>query len=199
MKKSIRIFWAIFLGGLGLFVLVIIFAMLGVFGKMPSLKQLENPSIMQASEVYATDGTLMGKYYRERGNRSNVNYRDIFRHVLDGLIATEAESFEDHSAIDFKRTIAAIVTFGQNGGGSTVAQQLANALLTGQGSRNIATRVIGKVNENVDAIRVERNFTKEGLSRLYLNAVPLGENILGIRRAARTFFQKEPERLTVSE
>ena len=93
MKKSIRIFWTVFLGGLGLFVLIVIFAMLGVFGKMPSLRQLENPSIVQSSEVYATDGTLMGKYYRERGNRSIVNYSDISKPVIDALVATEDERF----------------------------------------------------------------------------------------------------------
>ena len=97
MKKSTRIFWYVFLGGIGLVVLFFVLVMIGVFGKLPTLKQLENPSIMQASEVYATDGTLMGKYYRERGNRSNVNYRDISKHVIDALIATEDERFEDHS------------------------------------------------------------------------------------------------------
>ena len=199
MKKSTRIFWYVFLGGIGLVVLFFVLVMVGVFGKLPTLKQLENPSIMQASEVYATDGTLMGKYYRERGNRSNVNYRDISKHVIDALIATEDERFEDHSGIDFKRTIAAIVTFGKNGGGSTITQQLAKALLTGQGSRNKATRVIEKVKEYIVAIRLERNFTKEEIIALYLNAVPFGDNIYGIRNAARTFFQKEPDRLTVSE
>src|SRR5687768_9328282 len=122
MKKSTRIFWYVFLGGIGLVVLFFVLVMVGVFGKLPTLKQLENPSILQASEVYATDGTLMGKYYRERGNRSNVNYRDISKHVIDALIATEDERFEDHSGIDFKRTIAAIVTLGKNGGGSTISQ-----------------------------------------------------------------------------
>ena len=61
----------------------------GVFGKMPSIEELQNPSILQASEVYADDGTLMGKYYYENGNRSIVKYRDISQHVIDALIATE--------------------------------------------------------------------------------------------------------------
>ena len=93
MKKTVRIFWLIFLGGLGAFVLIVFLAMIGVFGKMPSLKELENPSLLQSSEVIAVDGTLMGKYYRERGNRSNVDYRDISRHAVNALIATEDELF----------------------------------------------------------------------------------------------------------
>ena len=61
MKKAVRIFWRLFAGGLIAFILLIILANFGVFGKMPSLNELENPSILQASEVYAEDGTLMGK------------------------------------------------------------------------------------------------------------------------------------------
>ena len=64
---------------------------------MPSLKDLQNPTIQQASEVYAVDGTLMGKYYTERGNRSNVKYRDISPHVIDALVATEDERFYKHA------------------------------------------------------------------------------------------------------
>ncbi len=96
-RKSVRIFWRIFLTGFSVFLLIIVLAMMGAFGKMPSLKQLENPSILQSSEVFASDGTLMGKYYRERGNRSNVTYRDISKHVIDALVATEDERFYSHS------------------------------------------------------------------------------------------------------
>ena len=102
----------------------------GVFGKMPSLSELENPSILQSSEVYAVDGTLMGKYYRESGNRSNVKYRDISPHVIDALVSTEDERFYQHSGIDFKSTLRAIFTLGSEGGGSTITQQLAKARST---------------------------------------------------------------------
>ena len=77
MKKTVRIFWRIFGVGFILFIALVLMANFGVFGKMPSLSELENPSILQASEVYAEDGTLMGKYYTERGNRSNVKYSDV--------------------------------------------------------------------------------------------------------------------------
>jgi penicillin-binding protein 1A len=170
----------------------------GVFGKMPSLSDLENPSILQGSEVYAEDGTLMGKYYRERGNRSNVKYRDISRHVIDALIATEDVRFYNHSGIDFKSTLRAVVTVGRQGGASTITQQLAKALLD-QGSKVKAIRVIEKLKEWIVAIKLERNFTKEEIITLYLNAVPFGNNIYGIRNAARTFYQKEPDRLNVNE
>ncbi|HEY6955874.1 MAG TPA: hypothetical protein VI385_11565, partial [Flavisolibacter sp.] len=60
MKKSTRIFWQVFLGAIGAFLLLIFLILLGVFGRLPGLKALENPSIVQASEVIAADGTLMG-------------------------------------------------------------------------------------------------------------------------------------------
>jgi penicillin-binding protein 1A len=198
MKKSVRIFWRIFLFGFLAFVLLIAFANFGVFGKMPSLEELENPSIQQASEVIANDGTLMGKYYTERGNRSNVKYRDISANVTNALIATEDERFYNHAGIDFKSTMRAVFTLGKQGGGSTLTQQLAKALLD-QGSKNRAWRVVEKLKEWIIAVKLERNFTKEEIVTLYLNAVPFGNNIYGIRNAARTFFQKEPDRLNIEE
>ena len=198
MKKSLRIFWIVFFSGFGAFVIFIMLCIFGVFGKLPSLKELENPSILQSSEVFAADGTLMGKYYTERGNRSNVSYRDISPHVINALIATEDERFYDHAGIDAKSTMRAVFLLGKEGGGSTITQQLAKTLLD-QGSKNKAWRVIEKFKEYIVAIRLERNFTKEEIIALYLNAVPFGDNIYGIRNAARTFFQKEPYELTVDE
>ena len=198
MKPSVRAFWRLFAGGMIAFLLMILLANLGLFGKMPSLQELENPSILQASEVYAQDGTLMGKYYTERGNRSNVKYRDLSRYAIDALIATEDERFYNHSGIDFKSTLRAVVTLGSEGGGSTITQQLAKALLA-QGSRNKAWRVVEKLKEWIIAVKLERNFTKEEIITLYLNVVPFGNNIYGIRNASRTFFQKEPDRLLIEE
>lgn len=199
MKKTIRFFWIIFLSGFGSFILLIILILVGVFGKLPRLKELENPSILQSSEVYAADGTLMGKYYSEKGNRSVVNYKDISPHVIHALVATEDERFYDHSGIDFKRTFGAIVKLGRDGGGSTITQQLALNLFNGERASNPFLRGIQKLKEYVIAIRLERNFTKEEILALYLNAVPFGDNVYGIRNAARTFFQKEPDRLDLVE
>jgi len=198
MKKAVRIFWRLFIGGFAAFILLIVLANFGVFGKMPSIYDLQNPSILQASEVYAQDGTLMGKYYTERGNRSNVKYRDISRHVIDPLVATEDERFYSHSGIDFKSTMRAVFTLGTEGGGSTITQQLALNLFNERAS-NRAIRVVQKLKEWIIAVKLEKNFTKEEIITLYLNAVPFGNNIYGIRNASRTFFQKEPDRLNVEE
>jgi penicillin-binding protein 1A len=198
MKRSVKFFWRIFLFGFLAFVAVILMANFGVFGKMPSMEELQNPSILQASEVYAEDGTLMGKYYYENGNRSIVKYRDISQHVIDALIATEDKRFYNHSGIDMKGTTRAVFLLGSKGGGSTITQQLALALFN-QRASNKAIRVIQKLKEWIIAIKLERNFTKEEILALYLNAVPYSDNVYGIRNASRTFFQKEPDRLSVEE
>ena len=70
MKRSVKILWRVFLFGLGFILLILLLANFGVFGKMPSLQELENPEADLASEVISSDGVLMGKYYME--NRSEV-------------------------------------------------------------------------------------------------------------------------------
>ena len=196
--KLVRIFWKIFFYGLGAFILFLILINLGVFGSLPSLKELENPSITLATEVFAEDGTPMGKYYKDKGNRSNVEFKDISPNVVNALVATEDERFYDHSGIDGFSFMRAVVKLGRDGGGSTITQQLAKNLLD-QGSKNFARRGIEKLKEWIIAIKLERNFTKQEILALYLNEVPFGDNLYGIRNASRTFFQKEPDRLTVDE
>jgi penicillin-binding protein 1A len=200
MSKSVLIFWKLFFGGLAVFVLFLALIYMGVFGPLPSLKELENPSIMLSSEVFADDGTSMGKYYKDKGNRSNVEYKDISKNVIDALVATEDRRFYEHSGIDGYGLLRAIIKLGHAGGGSTITQQLAKNLL-GQGmSKNRFRRFfIEKPKEWITAIRLERNFTKEEILALYLNVVSFGDNVYGIRNASRTFFQKEPDRLSVDE
>jgi penicillin-binding protein 1A len=198
MRKAIPIFWKIFFAGLGAFIILLVLINFGVFGPLPSLKELENPSIMLASEVYADDGTLMGKYYKDKSNRSNVEYHDISKNAINALLSTEDKRFYDHSGIDGMGVLRAVVKLGRDGGGSTITQQLAKYML-GQGSHNITRRGIEKLKEWITAVRLERNFTKEEILALYLNAVPFGDNVYGIRNASRTFFQKEPDQLTVDE
>ncbi|MFT3903936.1 MAG: transglycosylase domain-containing protein [Niabella sp.] len=198
MKKSVRIFWRIFFGGLIVVVAIVLLANFGAFGKMPTMAELENPTIMQASEVLASDGTLMGKYYLPNGNRTVVKYKDISPYVINALIATEDKRFYDHSGIDIKGTLRAVLLLGSEGGGSTITQQLALALFN-QRASNKATRVIQKLKEWIISVKLERNFTKEEIVALYLNAVSFSDNVYGIRNAAKTFFQKEPDRLNMDE
>ena len=196
MSKSAKTFWKIFVLAWGLLLIFILMVNFGVFGKLPSLAELENPSMLSSSEIYAADGTLMGKYYLK--DRTNIKYQDISQNVVKALVATEDERFYQHSGIDIRSLARAVVFLGREGGASTITQQLAKNLLN-QGSENKAMRLIEKFKEWIVAIKLERNFTKEEIASLYLNMVSYGDEIYGIRNAAKTYFQKEPDRLSVEE
>ncbi len=195
MKRSVKILWRVFLLGFAAVLLMLILANFGVFGKMPSLQELENPEADLASEIISSDGILMGKYYSE--NRSEVRYDQISPNVFNALIATEDERFFDHSGIDAQALGRAVFSLGAQGGGSTITQQLAKMIL-GQGRGNILVRGTQKIKEWIIAVKLERNFTKEEILTLYLNRAPWG-NVYGIRNASRTYFQKEPINLKIEE
>ncbi len=195
MKTSVKILWRVFFFGLLAVVLIFAAANFGLFGKMPSLKDLENPEADLASEVYTADGKLMGKYYAE--NRSEIKYSQISPNIINALIATEDQYFYDHSGIDAKAVARAILKLGTDGGGSPITQQLAKMML-GQGRGNVVKRSIDKIKEWIIAVKLERNFTKEEIITLYLNRAPWGSNY-GIRNASRTYFQKEPADLSIEE
>ncbi|MEP7259045.1 MAG: transglycosylase domain-containing protein, partial [Flavitalea sp.] len=198
MSRSVSIFWKIFLSGLLILILILTSITLGLFGKMPSLAQLENPSITLASTVYGDDATKLGSYFKEKGNRTNVQFKDISKHIVNALVATEDERFYEHSGIDGKAVMRAVVLFGRQGGGSTITQQLALNMFA-ERSKNPVSRIIQKLKEWIIAVKLERNFTKQEILALYLNTVSFSDNVYGIRNAAITFFSKEPDRLNVEE
>lgn len=171
---------------------------IGGFGEMPDLKVLENPKTNLASEILSQEGKTIGKFYF-RDNRTPVDYSDIPKHLIDALIATEDIRFFEHSGIDFKSTLRAVVKLGKDGGGSTITQQLAKQLFTGEGSKNFFERVGQKFKEYVIAIRLETQYTKQEIIAQYLNIYDFGNNADGIRSASRIYFGKEPRNLDISE
>ncbi|MBS1511472.1 MAG: transglycosylase domain-containing protein [Bacteroidetes bacterium] len=195
MTRAVKIFWRIFFGGFAIVVLMLLSANFGLFGRMPSVTELENPEADLASEIYSSDGVLMGKYYAE--NRSEVKYSEISPNVIHALVATEDERFYDHSGIDAEALARVVFSLGTKGGGSTITQQLAKMMLH-QGKGNIFKRGIDKMKEWIVAVKLERNFTKEEIIALYLNRAAWG-NVYGIRNASRMYFQKEPADLKLEE
>lgn len=195
MKKAVKLLWICFWGAFGSLALILLLANFGVFGKLPSLKDLENPEADLASEIISSDGKLMGKFYAQ--NRSEVKFHEISPNVINALIATEDERFYEHSGVDAEALGRVVVKMGRGGGGSTLTQQLAKMML-GQGRGNVIKRSMQKMKEWIVAVRLERNFTKEEIITLYLNHAPWG-NVYGIRNASRTYFQKEPIDLKVEE
>lgn len=191
-------FWKMILGFIA-FGIILIFAIgLGLFGKLPSFRDLENPKSNQASEVVSDDGVVLGSYFVQ--NRSNVRYDQISPNVINALIATEDSRFYSHSGIDFKRTFTIIFynLVGKKQGASTITQQLALNMFQEEGrARNPLKRFIQKLQEWIIAIKLERNYTKEEIITMYLNTVDFGSyNSFGIKAAAQTYFNVSPDKLT---
>lgn len=200
IKRYTKSFWKILLGGIGFGLLFIFCVRIGLFGKLPSFDELENPKSNLASEILTDDNRVLGTYYKE--NRSNVKYSDLSPYLVNALIATEDKRFYQHSAIDYSRTITTIfhTLMGNKQGGSTITQQLALNLFAEKRERSTIKRIMQKFQEWVTAVRLERNYTKEEIVMMYFNTVDFGyKNTFGIKSAARTFFNTTPDKLTIEE
>src|SRR5690606_16309724 len=103
IKRYNRTFWKLCFGVVVLAVLFIVSVRVGVFGKLPSFEELENPKSNLASEILSDDLRVLGTYYKH--NRSNVKYSELSPYLIQALIATEDKRFYDHSGIDYSRTI----------------------------------------------------------------------------------------------
>lgn len=190
------IIWKVAIGCFALFVLIIALTALGVFGPLPSFRDLENPKSNQASQIISSDKQVLGKYFVQ--NRSNVTYNQISPNVIHALVATEDNRFYAHSGIDFGRTFTIIFynLIGKKQGGSTITQQLALNLFS-ERSHNVFKRIIQKLQEWVISVNLERRYTKEEILTMYLNTVDFGAyNTFGISSAAATYFNTTPDKLT---
>jgi penicillin-binding protein 1A len=210
--KSIKYLWLAFLGGIILFILffwMVSVNFLGLFGSLPNFEALENPDSELASELYSSDGVLLGTYARE--NRSPVKYEELSPNLVQALIATEDERFESHSGIDLQamlRVFVKSIIMGQDaGGGSTLSQQTAKNLFKtrNDASQGMLSNIPGlrmliiKTKEWIVATQLEKAYTKNEILTLYLNTSEFGSNAYGIKTAARTFFNKTPDELAIQE
>lgn len=196
-KKWIKFVWmaliALVLGIAGLFFAV----SQGFLGEMPDVKQLENPDIYVASEIYSSDGVLLGKFEKEK--TQPVEYKDLPAHLIYALQAKEDERFKEHSGIDLKSVARAVYFRGERGGGSTITQQLAKLLFTQDPSSNPLKRVFQKLKEWVVAVSLEKRYTKEEIVKLYFNKFDFTYNANGIEMASKIYFNKSTKQLTLPE
>ena len=203
--------WKVLMYGIGAFVFYIFCVetnFLWLCGSMPSVEDLQNPKVAQASEIYSADGQLIGKLYTE--NRTPIEFDSLSPYLIKALIATEDARFYEHSGIDSRalRGVAVgILKGGERGGGSTITQQLAKKLFKTRkrsargllGYVPLVRTVVYKTKEWLTAIRLERNFSKEEILTMYFNTVDYANNTYGIKTAARFYFNKSPYELTVQE
>ena len=191
-------FWAVFIFGIFSVFTVFYSASTGKLGEMPDFRQLENPSTNLATQIISSDNKILGKFHFGE-NRTPIEYDQIPKNLIDALIATEDERFYSHSGIDFRATVRAVVYLNKRGGASTISQQLARQLFVGVRSKNIFEALTQKVKEWVIAVRLERQYTKEEIIKMYLNIYDFGYNGDGIKSAANIYFGKEPIDLNLEE
>lgn len=188
---------------------------------LPSISMLENQEELLATTIYADDGiTSMGKFWKV--NRTSVNYNQISPYLISALISTEDERFKEHSGIDTKAVVRAVIGMGESGGASTLTQQLAKLIFTlkerderrdareekeretkqeekVEQMGHFERRLYEKVQENVIALRLERRYTKNEIITMYLNQFDFLYNAVGISSASKVYFNKKPADLSPDE
>ena len=202
-KRFIHILWALLAGGFVSAIVGFFAIWFGWIGYMPDIEDLQNPINRFATQVYSSDGKVIGTWNLNKENRIVIPYKKMSPYLVQALVATEDERFYEHSGIDFRALGRAIIKRGilgqtNAGGGSTITQQLAKQLYSST-AQSAAQRMLQKPIEWVIAIKLERYYTKEEIIALYLNYFDFLHNAVGIKTAANTYFNKEPKNLTVCE
>ncbi len=205
-KKYLIWFWALFIFPFAFAITLFILISKEKLGPMPSFDELENPEYYLAAEVYSEDGVLLGKISIE--NLTWTEYKDFSPYLIDALIATEDIRYKRHSGIDMRglcRAVIRTILLGQStGGGSTITQQLAKQLYprdTARTSAFMRKAKLGvfKFKEWQTAVKLERSYTKEEIITMYLNKFNFSYNAIGIRSAARVYFNTTPDSLNIQQ
>ena len=189
-KRFIHILWALLAGGIVSAIVGFFAIWFGWIGYMPDIEDLQNPINRFATQVYSSDGKVIGTWNLNKENRIVIPYKKMSPYLVQALVATEDERFYEHSGIDFRALGRAIIKRGilgqaNAGGGSTITQQLAKQLYSST-AQSAAQRMLQKPIEWVIAIKLERYYTKEEIIALYLNYFDFLHNAVGIKTAANT-------------
>ncbi len=192
----VKRFWLLLLFGIIAIFLFFMLTAWGVFGKLPSIAEIENPKSNLASEIITADGETLGKFYLD--NRTHSDYEDLSPNLVNALVATEDERFYEHSAVDFRALVRAVTKLGRDGGGSTITQQLAKQLFS-EKPKSIIDRLKQKSKEWIISVRLERRFTKQELIAMYLNQYNFIYQAVGIKSASAIYFNTTPDKLTIEQ
>lgn len=195
---------------IGIFFIIIFFSalqlnFLWLFGYSPSYRDIKAPTLRVGSELYTSDGKLIGRYFKE--NRTPVNFNEISPSVINALVATEDVRFYKHWGIDAQAVVRAVVGMGKDGGASTITQQLAKNLYRTRYNKSsgflsklpLLRTIIPKLKEWMTAVKLESNYSKNDIITMYLNTVSFGNNTYGIKTASRIYFDKEAKELAPTD
>lgn len=163
---------------------------------LPDIRGLEDYHPPMLSAVYADDGTQIGEFWTEC--RIFLPYNEIPKRVAQAFIDSEDERFFEHKGVDVRSIFRAFLTNLRAGsvkqGGSTITQQITRSLLL---TREKSFE--RKAKEAILATRLERYLNKEQILTLYLNQIYLGNRAYGVAAAARNYFHKPPNELSLGQ
>lgn len=181
----------------GLMGVVAVAAVLMHFARdLPEVEQAQNLELHQPLRVYAQDGQLIGEFGAER--REPLDWEHVPQVLIDAFLAAEDDRFYSHPGVDYQGLLRAVWVLIQTGdkaqGGSTITMQLArNLFLSNEKS------YVRKIREILLALELERRFEKNEILRLYLNKIYLGQRAYGVAAAARIYYGKRVDELTLDE
>lgn len=162
--------------------------------------------LSQHSVMVDVNGKPFAQFFSE--NRVPVTAAQIPDSVRDALIATEDSRFYQHHGVDVQGTVRALLSTVRGGGtqgGSGITQQyvknllIANATTDEQVAAATEQTIGRKITEAKAAIELEKRMPKDQILTGYLNTVYFGDGAYGIGAAARHYFNKTPDQLTVPE
>ena len=179
----------------------------GVFkGIIDSAPEIDVASIEPsgfATMVYDSEGNLTETLVKSGANRLEATYDELPQDLIDAFVAIEDSRFWDHKGVDFRAIIRAavgILTNDPAGGGSTLTQQLIkNNIFAGGNESSFGEKLERKLQEQYLAVQLEKVMDKKIIMKNYLNTINLGNNTLGVKAAAKRYFDKDVSDLTLSE
>ena len=191
-------------------VLVTVFAVSACFGLFMGIidntPQISMKSIVPmgyATYVYNSEGTLTDTLVMEGSNRAEVTYDELPEDLINAFVAIEDARFWEHNGIDTRaifRAAKGVITGESEGGGSTITQQLIkNNVFNGGFEKSFGEKLERKFQEQYLAVALEKNMDKKLILTNYLNTINLGNNSLGVKVAAKRYFDKDVSDLTLSE
>ncbi len=155
----------------------------------------------QVSTILASDGSEIAKIVPPEGNRVDVNLSQVPVHVRQAVIAAEDRNFYTNpgfSFTGFARAVQNNLEGGDLQGGSTITQQYVKNALVGSAQHGLRG-LLRKAKELVIATKMSGEWSKDDVLQAYLNIIYFGRGAYGISAAAKAYFDKPVDQLSVSE
>ena len=201
--RLIHFLVGLFVACLALAVILALAVPIGFYGMamylsptLPSTSEIKTAKLEMPLQIYSRDDKLIGQY----GNRLSlpITFEDIPENLTHAFLAAEDASFFQHSGISIKglgRAVTEAVTDDNSQtGGSTITMQVAkNYFLSSERTLN------RKLTELFLARKIEDELSKNDILTLYVNKIYLGEGAYGVRAAAKKYYSKSLENLTIAE